>query len=186
LCLKHPMARWCLKEEGEPPASIPFGEIAILAPKYAEEGRRLAEREQVLSLRDRFDAFDAGGTRHDLLDLMSETSRDVAVVHFFGHGEGSATSGAFSLLCLEGKDVITHGAFREAEMTLGVRCRSLVILNACSVATGNWSLGREASWPAALMAKEFGGIIAPLWPIIPADAATLTEKLLKRICDGQA
>jgi hypothetical protein len=186
LCLKHPVGRWCLKEDGSPPASIPFGEIAILAPNYTTEDRRLAEREQVMSLRSRFDAFDAGGALHDLLDLVTDPSHNVAVIHFFGHGEASAENGAFAQLCLEGKEIITHGAFRETEMTLGARCRSLVILNACSVATGTWSLGREASWPAALMAKEFGGVIAPLWPIMPAETATLTDKLLTRICDGQA
>jgi peptidoglycan hydrolase-like protein with peptidoglycan-binding domain len=184
LMLEHPMARWLPNAiAGEPARMIERGEVATIAPMYPPpEGRPIAQRETVVALGRQYKGGDGGTTSVDFKDLMQRSS-EVAVVHFFGHGESDAPR---VLSRLETDDGWLYDTtIRSMDVPLGRSCRSFVILNACSSGAEAIVLGTEIGWPSTMMRKKFGAVLAPWWPIDPKKAVTATEELLGTVEDGK-
>ena len=61
-------------------------------------------------------------------------------------------------------------------VVLGKDSRALVFLNACQVGRTGAVLSTIGGWAEALINREFGAVIAPLWAVNDADALTVVTE----------
>lgn len=179
LALMHPVGRWIRRWDGYMRSRLPSGQVYTIAPRYRNAGSMLrhAEKESQ-ALGKRYGAVRIDGTYDAVKQLFeSAPAPPVAVLHFAGHGSFVPDNAGASFLTLEDGHFSVFEAARR-DVMLGVACRTLVIFNACEVGATGTAMGAVGGWAQALLSREFGGFIAPLWAVEDADAATVTEELL--------
>jgi GTPase Era involved in 16S rRNA processing len=176
LAVRHPVGRWHLNYEGAMVHSLPAGKVATIAPDYnrCQEARfgkhRLqplaaAQSEQQAFVAD-LSAIAVEGEKRAVLELLQKgEGSQVALVHFAGHG--SVDRANCAVLHLQDADLRAIEV-RRNEILLGQHRHPLVLLNACQSAGEN--LHVIGGFADALMYREFGGLIAPLFAVYDQEA----------------
>ena len=183
LALQHPVARWIANYRSYLRNRLPAGGLFTIAPHYRSASARLQRAEvEAQRLVDQLGATRIDGTYDAVLALLEGTSAPPAVslLHFAGHGKFSAGTADSSTIKLEDGSLAVSEVSREA-VQLGVRCRTVVFLNACEVGATGAALGAVGGWADAFLGRRFGGFIAPLWAVDDEDAAIVSAELLEGI-----
>ena len=104
----------------------------------------------------------------------------VGILHFAGHGKFNFELATASFLKLE-DDNLTAAEVNRQEVTLGERCRPLVIFNACEVGATSAVLGAVGGWAETLIGRQFGAFVAPLWSVHDEEVVVVGTSLVERI-----
>ena len=183
LSAMHPMARWLLPRfddgiGGDLVPNIPHGMVAAMAPDYSAR-EDVAAIPNLSAIRDYYASRDTrwfDGVTGVLKSLL-RSSYPVSILLFYGHGK-AGNNDRDSYLVLADDNLVVR-EIDSAKTTLGLRYKTLVVLNACS--TGAGALGSVSEWPTTLMKRSFGGIIAPLWDVDTFQAHEMSKSLLDDI-----
>ncbi len=190
LAFVHPVARWVLGYEGAMRSRLPVGTIATLAPDYGTRpglaALPAAQREAAAICRAFGDAaVRVPGTIDAVSALFRGTSaerrlRDVGILHFAGHGRFDEDNADLSYIALEDDDlrVVEIDA---TEVTLGSRCGSFVVFDACEVGHAGAALGSIGGWASTFLARQFSGFVAPLWAVRDEGAAEAMTEFLANL-----
>ncbi len=184
LALKHAVARWINRWDGYMRNQLPAGRIFTIAPKYGSANRALQRAQKESDeLVANFAAYREMGTRAAVLNLLESVTppEPVAILHFAGHGKFAPEIATHSNIKLEDGD-LAAAEIERPEVKLGRACRTLVFFNACEVGTAGAVFGEVGGWADAFLGRQFGGFIAPLWPVDDEDAGVVAVELLERIC----
>ncbi len=183
LALKHAVARWLKRYDGNMRNDLPAGRIYTIAPKYSSASRALqrAQTESDKLVAD-FAARKEDGTREAVLKLLETAPppEPIAILHFAGHGKFAPEAAIHSNIKLEDGDLAASEVERP-EVRLGRACRTLVFFNACEVGAAGAVFGEVGGWADAFLGRQFGGFIAPLWSVDDEDAGVVAAELLDRI-----
>jgi CHAT domain-containing protein len=128
----------------------------------------MAEALGAVTMTARTDAF------FDVLD--GRYPKSVAMIHFAGHGRvdtGQRDGG----IQLE-DDFVGVVDVDQTRTVVGLECATLVLLNACETSAGARMLGTNTGWGAAIAARGFGGLVAPLWEVDDAMALEMMKAAL--------
>jgi hypothetical protein len=187
LAVAHPVARWIKRWDGHMPNSIPVGPIFTIAPKYPSLSRSLprAQVESALLVKD-FSATRVDGTLQAVVALLKSAagSDRVAILHFAGHGTFTADVARNASIKLEDGE-LTASEVAVPEVQLGKNSRTLVFFNACEVGATGAVFGEVGGWADALLGRQFGGFVAPLWSVDDEDASIVATELLDGIVRQQ-
>ena len=164
LHLDHPIARWPLGGGGTLHNSLPNGMVLSFVPEYDRNRTLPSARDEREWLRDELGAQVVTPTRDAFLNTLDGgVGRGIGVVHFAGHGKADMGVGDAAI---ELQDAwVTSDDINQSGVRLGEYTHCLVVLNACEVASEQASLGLNGGWCAALAARDFGGLVAPLWAV---------------------
>ncbi|EZP49963.1 CHAT domain-containing protein [Sphingomonas sp. RIT328] len=184
LFVDHPVARWPAGRSVLLRESFGTGELLSFVPSYGAgqglpaaqaEGRWMVECLGATAMPARTEAFFA------VLD--GERPGDVAVIHFAGHGRidtGQSDGG----IQME-DDFVGVAEVDQRRTVVGERGATLVLLNACETAGGAQMLGMNTGWGAAIAARGFGGLVAPLWEVDDAMAFQMMKSALPDLLAGR-
>lgn len=184
LFVDHPVARWPAERTGLLRERLGRGDILSFVPRYPPgSGLPHAELESIwmaktlgaVTMPARTDAF------FDVLD--GTHPRGVAIIHFAGHGR--ADTGQY-----DGGIELEDGYIGVVEVdqtrtVVGTECGTLMVLNACETSTGARMLGMNTGWAAALAARGFGGLVAPLWEVDDEVALEMMKAALPGLVKGR-
>lgn len=184
LALQHAVARWLRSYAGWMPNRLPQGRLCTIAPR-GRPGRKLTSAQtESQRLQQHYGAEPVAGTRDAVRALLESAphapDRPVAVLHFAGHGRFNAAAADLSAIELEDGELSVAEAGMQ-EVQLGAACRTLVVFNACEVGATGVALGQVGGWADALLRREFGGFIAPLWAVEDQDASVVIDELIAGI-----
>lgn len=182
LLLGHRVARWIERWDGYMRNRLPAGEIRTIAPRYKTASRRLPRAQtEADAIVARFGATRIGGTRQEVTALLESLNPGpVSLLHFAGHGVFATTAATESSIRLEDGELAASELARP-EVRLGRLCRTLVFFNACEVGATGSIFGEVGGWADALLGRQFGGFIAPLWSVDDEDAGVVAAELLDSI-----
>lgn len=163
LFMTHPMGRWYASSGGIMPPAFERGSIASFVPEYPPKSRQalpaaIEEGEWLVTNvgAEAQNASRAGFVSFWTTDLPS---RRVAVLHFAGHGDIEQTPR------IKLSDGSVYCSEVNGDVKLGERDHPFVVLNACETGGGAFGLGMVSGWAANLIAREFGGLLAPQWKV---------------------
>jgi hypothetical protein len=186
LGVKHPVGRWFCDYEGALRASIPRGKVFTVAPNYVRrpELKALpwAQAESAAIVKALgTEARPEPGLKDGVLALLADDSRaDIGLLHFAGHGSCAVQDTKFAVLYLQDRDLGVY-ELRRLETKLGEHRHPLVFLNACQVARSGLNLGVVGGFAEALMHREFGGLVAPLWAVYDDQASRVTSEFVTMV-----
>jgi hypothetical protein len=182
LLLAHSVARWIERWDGYMRNRLPAGEIRTIAPNYKSASRRLPRAQtEADAIVARFGARRVGGTRQEVTTLLESANPGaVSLLHFAGHGVFATTAATESSIKLEDGELAASEMARP-EVRLGRLCRTLVFFNACEAGATGSIFGEVGGWADALLGRQFGGFIAPLWSVDDEDAGVVAAELLDGI-----
>ena len=190
LHLVHPVARWPLSQQGTLRGKLPAGAIVSFVPRYDVNRTLPSAIEEADWLYDQLGAKIEAAKRNDFLETLDGSrGRAIGVVHFAGHGRADMGLGDAAIEFEDGW--VTIDEVNQSRVQLGELTHSLVVLNACEVASETPSLGLNGGWCGALADRGFGGLVAPLWAVQDRTAfaivkATLGNLLEQRTTLGEA
>jgi len=161
---------------------LPAGGVCTIAPKYKTASRRLPRAQtEADAIVGHFGATRVGGTRQEVTALLESASPGaVALLHFAGHGVFATSATSESSITLEDGELAASEIARP-EVRLGRLCRTLVFFNACEVGATGSIFGEVGGWADALLGRQFGGFIAPLWSVDDEDAGVVATELLEGV-----
>jgi hypothetical protein len=185
----HPIGRWFLDHERALLPRLEKGNVATIAPDYSKRPElgtlpdaRSESKEICTRLKDR--ATSLAGRKRPMLDLLEDGAKsDIALLHFAGHGASISTQTKFAYLYLEDEDLRVFEV-RRNETMLGLNRHPLVLLNACQLAQSGLNLGVLGGFAEALMQREFGGLIAPLWAVYDDHAKDVSSEFVYEVVEG--
>lgn len=184
LFLNHPVARWPLTRSGSLRPSFPSGALLSFVPEY-EEDRALplakAEGEWVCS---NLRATPMPATIAEFFDVLDGNyPTAVGILHFAGHGEIDTGISDGGIYMNDG--LVSVGEVDQSTVLLGRQHGTLIVLNACETSATSQLLGMNTGWGNAIAAREFGGLIAPLWEVQDDVALAMVQAFLPPLIDGK-
>ena len=189
LGVSHPVARWFMEYEGQRPVRIARGRVATTAPDYKKRpplprlAAALRESQDILANLPGV-AVAISGDKGSFLEMFEDAKRqDIALIHYAGHGSCSTNQTDMAFLVLENGDVYVYD-LRNSDVTLGMNRHPLVFLNACQVGKSGLNLGVIGGFAEALMNRQFGGLVAPLWSVYDDPAGTCSTTFIKDVLSG--
>jgi len=183
LFLEHPVARWPLSGASTRRYQLPGRVLLSFVPNYAPHKdlpSATAEGSWICSV---LGGIAMSATRAALLDVMDgKHPSAVGLIHFAGHGnvDTGINDGGIEM---QDKLVGVSDVY-QSRVTLGETDGTLVVLNACESSAGATLLGMNTGWGAALAARGFGGLIAPLWEVQDEIALAVVKAALPPLLDG--
>ncbi len=184
LFLDHPVARWPLTGAARRRHAFPGGALLSFVPKYAVAEMELPsaqiEGDWVCA---NLSGLAMPATSSAFLDVLDGKHNDaVGVLHFAGHGavDTGVSDGGIEL---EDRTLGVAEVY-QSKVVLGQRNGPLVILNACETGASSRMLGMNTGWGAAIAAREFGGLIAPLWEVEDVTALAMLQAALPPLIAG--
>lgn len=183
LFMDHPVARWPLSRTSLLRERLGAGDLLSFVPRYAPgkglpsaqyEGRWIAEELGAITMPPRTDSF------FSVLD--GHHPEPVSVIHFAGHGRADTGQRDGGIEMEDGYVGVLEVDQRRT--VVGERCATLVVLNACEMSSGARMLGMNTGWAAAIAARQFGGLIAPLWEVEDAMALEMMKVALPDLLSG--
>lgn len=183
LFLGHPVARWPLSKSARRRHKLPGGVMLSFVPRYAPPDDLPSAQIEGEWLRVNHGAMTMAADSTAFLDVLDGNhSSPVGIIHFAGHGQvdtGIADGG----IHLEDR-AVGVGEVGQSRVVLGRKDGTLIILNACETGAGAQLLGMNTGWGAAIAAREFGGLIAPLWEVEDAMALTMLQAFVPPLVSG--
>lgn len=184
LFFDHPIARWPLKRAGLRRYHLPGGALLSFVPKY-DSGRALPSAEaEGRWICANLGATEMPATRAAFLDVLDgKHPSPVGILHFAGHGAidtGVADGG----IDMEDR-LVGVGEVNQSSVVLGKQDGTLLVLNACETSAGAKLLGMNTGWGSTVAAREFGGLIAPLWEVQDDVALTMVQSALPPLMRGE-
>ncbi|MFH5925365.1 CHAT domain-containing protein [Roseomonas xinghualingensis] len=165
LYLTHPIARWPVANGADMPWTLPTGAICSFVPQYRDNRTLPAALLEGEWLENSLGALRRKASVDGFLSLMGCTDAPgpVSMVHFAGHGRAANEDGGAGLLMED--DWVIASDLNSKSASLGMRDRSMVVLNACEMADVGSELGWVSGWAPLLVRHRFGAVIAPLWRV---------------------
>lgn len=185
LFLEHPVARWPLSGANSRRYRLPGGDVLSFVPKYGNSNSLPSAKAEGEWICAELGGIAASATRNAFLDVLDgKHPRPVGLIHFAGHGsvDTGIKDGGIEM---EDKVVGVNDVF-QIRVTLGETDRTLVVLNACESGAGATLLGMNIGWGAAIAARGFGGLIAPLWEVQDDVALAMVKAALPPLLDGSS
>jgi len=183
LYLDHPVARWPLSSKWMRSA-FGVGDILSFVPDY--QARPLASAAAEGSwICTTLNAVRMAPTRASFLELLDGNRSDkVRLIHFAGHGTVDTGINDGGIKLQDGEVGVME--VNQSSVQIGRRDGPLVVLNACEASAGAEMLGMNTGWGAAIAAREFGGLIAPLWAVKDSMAFAIAQATLPALVTGDA
>ncbi|WP_174291596.1 BON domain-containing protein [Sphingomonas bacterium] len=182
LYIDHPVARWPLSRAGAMRSEFLTGTILSFVPAYASGGLPATALEGAW-IEASLGARRMAPTKQALLDVLDgKHGSPVRLIHFAGHGHADTGELDGGIVLQDG--VVSMTDVRQAKVTVGRTDGTLLMLNACEAAAGADLLGMSAGWGAIIAAREFGGLVAPLWAVQDANAFAMAKDMLPQLIDG--
>ena len=191
-CLSLKLSRWLVQDADgngnpEPPAGLPLGTLACVAPP--DSGLPAAQHERAF-LRDliaRRELKDASPrpTWPAVMDLLEQGGYDW--LHVAAHGNFYAEApDRHSGLWLESEQALVpeHLVGPAVEEHLAT-ARPAFFMNACHAGRLGWSWNGLEGWADRLITLGAGMFLAPLWAAEDAAALTLARVFYRRLLDGE-
>lgn len=182
LFLEHPVARWPLTRAARRRHILPGGALLSFVPDYAAPHALPSAQTEGEWLHTQYGAIRMAATSAAFLDVLDGNHPAcVGILHFAGHGlvdTGIADGG----IQLEDR-MVGVGEVHQSRVRLGGKDGTLVILNACETGAGAQLLGMNTGWGAAIAAREFGGLLAPLWEVEDVAALAMLQACLPALLD---
>ncbi len=164
LFIDHPVSRWPLRRASRMRSRIPGGDVLSFVPSYPDHkalASAQAEGEWVVAKLGGKRMPPTRGAFLDVLDGNSDAA--VGLIHFAGHGQADTGKLDGGIEFEDG--VVGVHEVDNSGIVLGSRDGTLIVLNACEASFGGKLLGMNTGWGATIAAREFGGLIAPLWEV---------------------
>ena len=191
-CLNLKLSRWLVQDADgngnpEPPAGLPFGTLACVAPPDAGLPAARHERAFLRDLIAGQELRDASPqpTWPAVMDLLEQGGYDW--LHVAAHGSFYAeTPDRHSGLWLESEQALVpeHLVGPAVEEHLGT-ARPAFFMNACHAGRLGWSWNGLEGWADRLITLGAGMFLAPLWAAEDAAALTLARNFYRRLLDGE-
>lgn len=184
LFIDHPVARWPANRTGILRERLGTGDILSFVPNYPPgrglpqaklEGEWMAQHLGAVAMKATWDTF------FDVLD--GKHPNGVAVIHFAGHGEADTGQRDGGIHLEDGNVRVVE--FDQVRTVVGSKCGTLVLLNACETSAGARMLGMNTGWGAAVAARDFGGLVAPLWEVDDGAAFGMMKLALPELLQGR-
>jgi hypothetical protein len=178
LCAQARVGRWLQPDENAaaaglgpvqpPPTRLRVGTMAVVSGVYGQQGwPRLVEAEAECAALERdYGAAKINATRDSVFACIFGAPA-AEVLHFAVHGEWDPGGVQDGLILVDGvlsPDQVLSGRLPG---------RPLVFLNACQVGQGSEVLGDYAGMAAAFLRIGASAVVAPLWSIDDATAASI-------------
>ena len=183
LFLDHPTSRWPLSRAPLMRNSIPHGDVLSFVPDYPGHKALPSAKIEGAWVASALGARRMEATRGAFLGVLDGNSaRSVSLLHFAGHGcvDTGVMDGGIEFE----DEIVNVQEVDNSSIVLGRRDGTLVVLNACETASAGKLLGMNTGWGAAIAAREFGGLIAPLWEVQDAVALLMVQSTLPPLLDG--
>jgi hypothetical protein len=185
LFLDHPTSRWPLSRSRRMRNSIPRGEVLSFVPEYPVHKALPSANVEGAWVVSALGGRRMEATRSAFLDVLDgNVAGPVSLLHFAGHGR--VDTGVMDGGIEFEDEVVNVQEVDNSSIVLGRRDGTLVVLNACEIASGGKLLGMNTGWGAAIAAREFGGLIAPLWEIQDGVALLMVQSALPPLLDGRS
>ncbi|MBM1641602.1 CHAT domain-containing protein [Sulfitobacter mediterraneus] len=178
LFLEHPVARWPLNNAKPRRHQFPGGALLSFVPNYTAGDSPLpsakAEGEWLCA---NLGAVACKATSANFLNVLDgKYGAPVGILHFAGHG--SFETGIFNCgIEMEDRPIRILDV-NQGTVVLGSHDATLVVLNACETSAGSRLLGMNAGWGATIAARDFGGLVAPLWEVQDDVALAIVQEVL--------
>jgi len=187
LGVAHVLGRWKPGLTMKPPTSqiLQVQRFCIMNPRYPEPDDLPFSDQERSELQKAFPGI-ISISPANLQKIRAEVLNrdDVQVLHFTGHGEFSRANADLSKLILE--DGTSLDALLITGTKLCLDAQPVVYLNACSVGSVGYSVGRPAGFAAAFLNGDgqrggCTGVIAPYWPINDARAKDFSVSFYRKL-----
>ena len=108
---------------------------------------------------------------------------DVQVFHFSGHGSYDPANADLNALLLEDGDL---NATLITGSRLAAEAQPIVFLNACSVGSSGFVIGRVGGFVANFLESGASGVIAAYWPVLDSRAFKFSLATYEKLKLGRA
>lgn len=178
LLLTHPIGRWIASYGNRLENSIPPGRVVTITATYASRGfeKLPAAAAQAKVFERRLHAIPVDALKPKVREMLDGNGEHpIALLYLAGHGNtADYTKPDNAVVHLDDGDLYPVEV-DTSETRLGTRCGTFVFFNACTVGKGGRVLGLPAGWPAAFLARDFRGYVAPISRVWERDAAEFAE-----------
>jgi CHAT domain len=176
---RHAVSRTIFDYVGQQPLAIASGPIVTIAPSYADPRQHLPSAiEESKRLVAEFGAEAIEPATRDAILAFMESGRHLGVLHFAGHGKTDRSGDA--VLLLQDGERLTALELRRNEVKQTLR-GTLIVLNACEVATPGSLLGAYLGWAETFSRAGCAAFVAPLWSVNDHIAGALVVDLLRNV-----
>ncbi|MDE0947328.1 MAG: CHAT domain-containing protein [Sphingobium sp.] len=165
--------------------SIPQGDVLSFVPDYNGPKALPSAKIEGAWVVSALGAQPMEATRSAFLGVLDGNSAGpVSLLHFAGHGcvDTGVMDGGIEFE----DEIVNVQEVDNSSIVLGRRDGTLLVLNACETASAGKLLGMNTGWGAAIAAREFGGLIAPLWEVQDAVALLMVQATLPPLLDGRS
>lgn len=184
LYIEHPVARWPLNGAGQHRSAFRAGAILSFVPDYPTQPLKAAAEESTW-ICSNLGATKMLPKRKAFLDVLDGFHGEpVRMIHFAGHGRADTGTNDGGIELQDG--LVGIFDVYQSSVRIGSTDGPLVVLNACESSAGAEFLGINTGWGAAIAARNFGGLIAPLWAVQDSVAFTMTKDSLPQLVAGSA
>jgi hypothetical protein len=185
LFIEHPVARWPLQRSARRRDAYSSTNVISFVPKYSSHSALPSAKMEGEWVCATFNGTPMPATQEAFFKVLDgKHPEPVGLLHFAGHGlvDTGLSDGGIDLE--DGTVSVTD--VHQHQVVLGKRDGTVVVLNACEVGAGAQLLGMNTGWGAAIAAREFGGLIAPLWEVQDDIALSMVKEALPPLLDGTA
>jgi CHAT domain-containing protein/uncharacterized protein associated with vWA-MoxR-VMAP ternary system len=193
------LGRWIHSQSGaippSPSSSIPWKDLAVLAPDYASSVSDLPKLERAVAeakhMVEEYGAIEVEATEEGVKRLLyAELARkdgcpaEITILHFAGHGSSNPMlPGSAGLFLLSGKR-LSPNVFGAS--LLGKKFGPLLFLNACEAGMPQRLLADDAGFAGVSLRGGFRGFIGPLWSVDDGAAAEVARRFYEATFRGEA
>lgn len=183
LFLEHPVARWPLSNAGLLRHQFPGGALLSFVPNYPVDRALPSAKTEGEWLCAHLSAVEGTATSDGFLDILDGNHPvPIGILHFAGHG--SVDTGIFDGGIDMEDRTIGISEVNQNRVVLGSQDGTLVVLNACETSAGSRLLGMNTGWGATIAARDFGGLVAPLWEVQDDVALAIVQEALPSLVEG--
>ncbi len=181
----HILGRWQPGLRIKPhPQRMEVRSFCVVRPSYGTETALAGASEELGALRKLLPRIRcvSPATRSALQREVLDNG-DVQVFHFSGHGSYDPANADLNALLLEDGDL---NATLITGSRLAAEAQPIVFLNACSVGSSGFVIGRVGGFVANFLESGASGVIAAYWPVLDSRAFKFSLAIYEKLKRGRA
>jgi CHAT domain len=181
----HILGRWQPGLRIKPhPQRMEVRNFCVVRPSYGGQGALAGASEEIGTLRKLLPRIHcvSPATRNVIHREVLDRG-DVQVFHFSGHGSYDPQNTDLNALLLEDGDL---NATLVTGSRLAAEAQPIVFLNACSVGSSGFVIGRIGGFVANFLESGASGVIAPYWPVLDSHAFKFSLSVYEKLKLGRA
>jgi hypothetical protein len=181
----HVLGRWQPGLRIKPhPQRMEVRKFCVVKPSYGGQAALAGASEELGALRKLLPRIHcvSPATRNVIHGEVLDRG-DVQVFHFSGHGSYDPANTDLNALLLEDGDL---NATLITASRLAAEAQPIVFLNACSVGSSGFVIGRVGGFVANFLESGASGVIAPYWPVLDKQALKCSLAIYEKLKLGRA